>query len=78
MKIRKYIRRRGKRAADKIQGIWEIPGYTNGGFVIEYAHILGISSGIFEILFNYNEVPLIIMPKRQNRYVTICWRAVCI
>ena len=38
----------------------------------------GFSSGIFEILFNYNEVPLIIMPKRQNRYVTICWRAVCI
>lgn len=38
----------------------------------------GFSSGIFEILFNYNESSLIIMPKRQNRYVTICWRAVCI
>lgn len=32
----------GSRAADKIQDIWKIPGYTNDGFVIEYAHILGI------------------------------------
>ena len=40
--MRKYIRGGGSSAADKIQGIWEIPGYTNGGFVIEYAHILGL------------------------------------
>lgn len=40
--MRKYIRGGGSRAADKIQGIWKISVHTNGGFVIEYAHILGI------------------------------------
>ena len=38
----KYIRGGESGAADKIQGIWKISVHTNGGFVIEYAHILGI------------------------------------
>lgn len=77
--MRKYIRGGESSAADKIQDIWEIPGYTNGRFRYWVCSYIGdFHQEYLKFCLIIMKVPLIIMPKRQNRYVTICWRAVCI